>query len=334
MLHTTSDQKLSGNPIDDVIGSSIKYAAIVSAAKLGVMKALNEQHLTIDELASRLEVSARGLQALVDVLATLGYVEVADGKYGPGEIARRWLSPDEKLDFTPALLWGYELWNVLWDLPDAIRHGKPQRSLWQRWENNPRAGADFSDYMKVKSRLTLASIVEALPMPREARRLIDLGGSHGLHAMALCSRYPNLHATVMDLPEALANTKRAVADARLEQRVTLKPGDFLKDDMGRGYDAVLLFEIVHNHTPDENRELIARASRALNPGGIVAVLEDVKEHALDEHNAAFSLAMFACSGDRTYARDEIAAWLKGAELSRIEQVKLPSSVSLMIGHKA
>jgi 2-polyprenyl-3-methyl-5-hydroxy-6-metoxy-1,4-benzoquinol methylase len=331
MFHTTDDTTLAGNPIDDVIGSSIKYAALVVAGKLGVLRALDGRPLTAAELATAIGASERGTTALADVLVTAGYLDLVDGRYQHGPVARRWLSADAPQDFTPALLWGYELWKVLWDLPQAVRDGKPAQSLWERWVDNPQAGKDFSDYMKVKSTLTVDSIVEAAPLPDGARRLLDLGGSHGLHSMAFCRRYPALHATIMDLPEALASTGDAIAAAGLADRISLRHGSFFEQEFGEGYDVVLLFEILHNHTPSENRALLAKAARALRPGGKVIILEDVKAEKLEEHNAAFSLAMFACSGDRTYGLDEFDAWLESAGFDRGELVPLPSSVSLVIG---
>lgn len=330
MFHTTHNEQLIGNPIDDVIGSSIKYAAIVTAAHIGLFRALESGPMTSEELASSLSASEQGISILADTLVPLGYLEQQDGRYASGPVARRWLNPKERLDFTPALLWGYELWKVLWDLPQAIRDGKPAQSLWERWADNPKAGADFSDYMKVKSTLTLPAIVEHLPLPAQAKRLLDLGGSHGLHSMGLCRRYPALEAVIMDLPEALANTGEALKEAELSDRIRLQPGSFLKDEFGTGFDVVLLFEILHNHTPEENRTLLERAHRCLRPGGRVVVLEDVRGKGIDEHNAAFSLAMFACSGDRTYSKPEIEDWMTSAGFKRVQEIPLPSSVSLVV----
>ncbi|MDQ1019018.1 methyltransferase [Streptomyces afghaniensis] len=333
MFKTTTDAELAGNPIDEFIGNSIKYAAVTTAAKLGIFKALRQGPKRLDELAEAIGASPEGTQAVADVAAAVGWLELTDGRYGTGPLAARWLGEDTEFDFTPALLWAYELTNVLWDLPQAVRDGKPAQSLWERWAGNPQAGRDFSEYMKVKSRLTVPAIIDAVPVPEGARRLLDLGGSHGLHSMAFCRRYPELTATILDLPEALAATGDALAAEGLAERVTLRRGSFLTEDLGEGYDVVLLFEIVHNHTDAENRDLIARAAKALRPGGKVVVLEDVRGEELDEHNAAFSLAMFACSGDRTYSLPEIGEWLTGAGLASVEHISLPSSVSLVVGTK-
>ncbi|MFD0898997.1 methyltransferase [Actinomadura sediminis] len=333
MFTTTTDTDLRGNPIDEVIGNSIKYAALTTAAKLGVFRTLEDGPKSLHDLAKAIGADPDGTRAVCDVAAVLGWLERSADGYGLGPLAERWLHSGAEYDFTPALLWAYELTNVLWELPEAVRAGAPTRSLWERWADAPDAGRDFSEYMKVKSRLTVPAIVDAVPVPDGAERLLDLGGSHGLHSMAFCRRHPGLTATVLDLPEALAGTGAALAEAGLQDRVELRRGSFLTDDLGSGYDLVLLFEIVHNHSPETNRDLVARAAKALRPGGKVVILEDVRGEELEEHNAAFSLAMFACSGDRTYSFPEIASWLEGAGLHSVEHLPLPSSVSLAVGTK-
>lgn len=332
MFTTTTHEELSGNPIDDVIGSAIKYAAITAGAKLGVFGILRSGPLTGAALAGRLEAGEQGVQVLCDTLVVLGYLEADGDRYANGPIARRWLAEGPN-DFTPALLWAYELQDVLWDLPDAIRRGKPAVSLWERWADRPEAGRDFSAYMRIKSTLTVDDIVDAVSLPPNARSMVDLGGSHGLHSMAFARRHPELTATIVDLPEALANTPVAIEAAGLGDRVTTRTGDFLTDDIGAGYDVALVFEILHNHTPEENRALLRKTAAALNSGGRVVILEDVKGEHLDAHNAAFSLAMFACSGDRTYSLPEISEFLDQAGFHSVELLTLPSSVSLVVATK-
>ncbi len=187
--------------------------------------------------------------------------------------------------------------------------------------------------MRIKSTLTVGDIVDAVTLPPNARRMVDLGGSHGLHSIAFAQRHPELSATIVDLPEALANTPAAIEAAGLTDRVGTRTGDFLTDDIGSGYDLALVFEILHNHTPDENRALLRKTADALGSGGRIVILEDVKGERLDPHNVAFSLAMFACSGDRTYSLPEISEFLDQAGFHSIELLTLPSSVSLVVATK-
>src|SRR5262249_15588020 len=57
-------------------------------------------------------------------------------------------------------------------------------------------------------------------------RFLDLGGGAGTNAIAFCQAYPDLTATVFDLPATLRLTEQTVKEAGLESRIALLPGDF------------------------------------------------------------------------------------------------------------
>jgi hypothetical protein len=63
-----------------------------------------------------------------------------------------------------------------------------------------------------------------------ATRLLDLGGSHGLHSIAFCRRYPGLDAVIVDLPTALTKTRATLVDAALSERIRLREGNLLDGD--------------------------------------------------------------------------------------------------------
>jgi len=80
MFKTTTDAELAGNPIDEVIGSTIRYAALTSAAKLGIFRTLEEDGpKTLDELAAAIGASTDGTRAVADVAAVLGWLTLETG---------------------------------------------------------------------------------------------------------------------------------------------------------------------------------------------------------------------------------------------------------------
>ena len=93
------------------------------------------------------------------------------------------------------------------------------------------------------------------------RRLVvrrrGLGGGAGTNAIAFCQTYPELTATVFDLPATLQLTERTVKEAGLESRITLRPGDFNKDELGGPYDVALMSDILHYQDFSTNAALVA-----------------------------------------------------------------------------
>ncbi|MBI5854226.1 MAG: methyltransferase domain-containing protein, partial [Nitrospirae bacterium] len=104
-----------------------------------------------------------------------------------------------------------------------------------------------------------------------ASTLLDLGGGAGTNAIAFCSVYPHLQATVFDLPQTLRVTERIVKDAGLDQRITLQPGDFNRDPLGGPYDVVLMSDILHYQDGAGNAALVKKVFTHLAPGGRLVI---------------------------------------------------------------
>src|SRR5260370_23284268 len=69
------------------------------------------------------------------------------------------------------------------------------------WE--PEMGAALARHYAGLASLALAlggEIVNRVRPPRGAARLLDVGGSHAAYSALFCRKYPQLQATIVDLP--------------------------------------------------------------------------------------------------------------------------------------
>jgi SAM-dependent methyltransferase len=168
------------------------------------------------------------------------------------------------------------------------------------------------------------------------RRLLDVGGGSGAYSIAFAQASATLRAEILDLPPVLPIADGHVREAGLADRVSTRAGDLRTDDLGSGYDLVLLSSICHMLGPEENRDLLARVARALAPRGRVVISDFV----LDEAGAGprqavlFSLNMLVGTpSGRSYRASEYAAWLGSAGLVDVARVRLPGPAHLMFGRK-
>ncbi|HET8720889.1 MAG TPA: methyltransferase, partial [Nitrospira sp.] len=99
---------------------------------------------------------------------------------------------------------------------------------------------------------------------------------------AFCQVYPNITATVFDLPATLSVTERTVKDAGLESRIALCGGNFNQDSLGGPYDIVLMSDILHYQTFETNQALVKKVYDHLAPGGRLVI----KDRFLDETGTA------------------------------------------------
>src|SRR4030095_14985263 len=158
-------------------------------------------------------------------------------------------------------------------------------------------------------------------------KMLDIGGSHGLYSIELCKKYPSLSSVILELPGAIESASAMATQARLGDRVQYKAGNALTDDLGGGiYDLIMINNVVHHFTEEQNILLAQKVARALKPGGMYAVGEVIRGKRPGEGGAIASvvgLYFSLTSESGTWSVEEISSWQQKAGL------KLQKSISLM-----
>jgi predicted O-methyltransferase YrrM len=302
----------------DVLLPMVRTAALIAAGQLGLFEALADGPLGVPALARKVACSERGVGDLALLLASCGYLLRAPAHEGEGPgyanapHAQRWFTSKGQLDYTPGLRWSGLSWELLGGLADAVRRGGPERVLWDVMNDRPHWGPTFSKYMDAFARHLGPDLVSRVRLPEGATRLLDLGGSHGLHSMAFCRAHPGLTAVLVDHASALTNTGATVTEAGLADRITLRPGDLREEEWGAGYDAVLLLSVIHNHSAADNARVLARIGAALRPGGLLVIHEYLADQPLSPYGAAFQLALLTETGTQQWTSQDLRGWLAAA----------------------
>jgi cyclopropane fatty-acyl-phospholipid synthase-like methyltransferase len=236
------------------------------------------------------------------------------------------------------ILFDASLWRAWAQLASSVRSGKPARSA-NMYQDDPRETEIFISAMDslVRARGDAAILTTVLDW-RRVVTLLDVGSGPGTYPIALCRHYPNLRATVFDLPGTLEITRRYVSAAGLEERIRLVSGDYRTDPIEGRYDAVFLSNVIHGEGQEENQKLMVKLANNLNPAGRLII----KDHILDESGvdppvgAIFALLMLLITtSGRCFTFGQVRSWLEPAGFSTIERIDLPApfTSSLVIGTK-
>jgi len=158
--------------------------------------------------------------------------------------------------------------------------------------------------------------------------MLDVGGSHGLFSVALCRRYPDLTATVLDLPEAIEHAAPLLAAEQMGERVVHRAGNVLTDDLGKeAWDLILVSQFVHHFDEKTNRELVCRLAGALCPGGVLAIMEvprPASPGAEGQTGALLDLFFAVTSESGTWSLEELTDWQREAGLEPHKPIRLKS----------
>ena len=292
--------------------------SVTAGVTLGVFEALAKAPASVSALATELGLDPRGSEALLVALTALGYVSLGDdGRFANREVAQRLLvpsSPDSIANFVgPQALLD---WDILRPLDEVIRTGQPYRLHEDRpddpgWEGYVRGLWEIQRQE--------ADYNAALVLIDDPRELVDVAGGHAGFAMAMCRRYPNLHATVVDLPPSARIGRQIVAEQGFDERISFREGDVFEVGVGDDVDVVSFFNLIHHLSEDRDQELVRMARQALRPGGCLVIGDSEKPvpGSRSENGALTSLLFYAWSGGQNFESSQIMAWLHEAGFAEV-----------------
>jgi SAM-dependent methyltransferase len=259
------------------------------------------------------------MQALLAALAAMGYLQTsADGRYRPAAAGAQLIgdSPHSLAHFVGA--YSAQAWEMLGGLEQLLRRREAPAS-----HARPVGDPFWEPYVRGLFELTRSEHEQnaRLVPVSTPRLLLDVAGGHGAFAMEMCRRFPQLRATVLDLPASAAVGRRIVAEEGFTERVSFREGDALEAPLGEGLDVLSMFNLLHHLDADAVPALLARAHRALRPGGCLVIGETERSEPGQPPSltgALSGLVYFVSSGTRNYSRAEIGSWLSSAGFARVE----------------
>jgi SAM-dependent methyltransferase len=319
----------------DFLGAQA-FRVACAAQRLGVFRELAHGPAGATTLARRIEADERGTALLLDALECLGYVRRQGDEFANSAMTAKWLPVVGcGLGFFETMV--HENWR---HLEETIRRGEPPISGYDWLDQDPGRWEEFQAGMLAVARMGSDEVVSKVRLPASARRLIDIGGGHGLFSVKFCRRHPALAATIFDQSQAAAAARQTIAAEGMADRVSLQIGDFWMDSLGGPYDVALLFNIVHAYSPDRNIALLTRVAEALAPGGLLVVLDQMEGWTAGPVAKAVTrlqaLNMFNAAAGQTYGFGEIARWYGQAGFRNVRRIRLFRSpgFGLVVGTRA
>lgn len=302
--------------------------SIMAATQLGIFTALESGSLTASAVATLCRTDPAATAKLLIALAGSGYVRAGGDRYTLTSVTRTWLLPDAPHSIYDYILFNYTQWEWLSRCEEFIRTGHPiafhDEMTEGEWDLYQRG-------MRSIARLTAPEVSRRVPVPANAHAMLDIGGANGVYAAALCRRHPDLHATILDLPEAIAAAATFSPPDDLSTRITYRADDALTADLDHdAYDLVFVANLVHHFDEATNRALAQRVAAALRPGGCYVIQDGVRERpsrANRQFGALGDLFFALTSAAGTWSFAEMAAWQCAAGLRPRRPIRLLTAPS-------
>jgi SAM-dependent methyltransferase len=303
---------------------------LLTGAELDLFTLLARGPISAGEVTAAIQGNLRGVTILLDALAAMGLVEKKGDRYTCPPPVAALLSKDSPTAVLPMVLHAVGLWQRWSRLTKIVRQGAANAKP-----------ASFGDAAQMRAFIGAMHVVGARMgrdvvaaiNPGSARDLLDVGGASGTYTQAFLEMCPGMRATVFDLPPVIELARERLGQAGLLDRVTLVGGDFYRDELPGGHDLALLSAIIHQNSPEQNRDLYRKIARALAPGGRLVIRDHVMspDRTQPAAGALFAVNMLvATQGGGTYTLDEIRDALEKAGFERVRLLQADAHMSALV----
>ena len=332
--HLLSRLNLLPIPLFDTpLGSGIAKV-LLTACELGVFDTLNQGSLTLEALAERLQCNPQGLQLLLQLLVSAGYLRRSRGRYRNSRMAQRWLTSSSPVSIAPYVIHSPDI-VAIWDhLPEVVRENKQvMRMPYEEDTSNPETKEALARHYAGLASLAIAlgsEIVRGVRLPGNVEQLLDVGGSHAAYSVLFCRKYPQLRATILDIQAGIEAGKRTALQTGMSDRMSFLCANIVQDDfssdLAATYDVALYFHIAHLLPPAINADVLKKVAQTLKAGGSLVFVDQVTDQTRGSRLASLMVQFMALTmttvGGTCYPFSTVKGWLEQAGMGSVRRHRL------------
>ena len=235
------------------------------AIKLKLFTILSGNEYSCENLTSQCSAKHDILEKVLIACCSMGFLKKNDDLYSNTELAETYLVEGKPLYQGNIIAHSTNVWDFWNNLPNEIL-------------DNPQSEDDIESHRNFilgMKNITMGGkgkfFIDNIDLSARTK-LLDVGGGPGTYSVLACRQYPELMATVFDLPETIAITREIIQQEKLDNRISVQEGNWETDELGQGYDVILFSNILHGPNSDTDMKL-KKAYRSMVPSGLLVIQE-------------------------------------------------------------
>jgi hypothetical protein len=260
-----------------ILSSSWVAQCCYAVAKLGVPDLLADGPRSVDDLAELCGADPDALARLLRGMASIGlFRRTAPRTYALTSVTECLRSDVPHSLRQMAVLDGEEVFRSFADILHTMRTGAPAFDMIY--------GEPFYDYLNANHEVaaTFAEAMNANQVPTalascdlsDVGTLVDVGGGSGGLLTEVLTAHPAMRGVLLELPEAVRQAAKLLAEAELADRVELVEGSFF-DAVPAGGDTYVLARVLHNWADEKALQILRQVRAAMAPGARLVVFEQL-----------------------------------------------------------
>ena len=292
--------------------------------EIGVFKELASGPKTLSQLQEAIGGSQRPLRAALDAAVALKVLSAQDDRYAASEAMLDCLGRKD----SPAYLgeWVaflHALAGPLLKLGEVIRTGIAPGTFFEDSTGDSGPAKTMTAAMDAYARTRGIEMVERLDFS-QTKRLLDLGCGPGTYSMTIVERYPQVWATLLDMPGPIAEARELAKARGMTERLEFSDVDARKYQPDRPFDTVLVSNVLHLVGPEGSPALLKRCYDFLTPAGRVIVQAQFLNDERTSPRWPTLLNLTQCVASehgQNHAITETKQWMEQAGFRNIQHVR-------------
>lgn len=311
--------------------------SIYVAAKLGIADQLKDKAKHIKDLSADNEVNTDSLYRIMRALASVGiFTEESSQVFGLTPLANVLLSDKEGSMRNLAIMCGEEPFKSWGNIFYSVKTGKPSFEdvykvpLFEYLSHNSKSAETFNAAMTDFATQMHTAILQTYDFSRY-KKVVDVGGGHGLLIKAILAANPHLQGILFDLPHVVAGAKANIEKASLLERCEIVGGNFF-ESVPSGGDLYILSTVIHDWDDEKALHILQNCHKAMNSDAKLALVEMViPEQDYPFFGKFLDLNMMVMVGGRERTQSQYQSLYEKASFNLSNIISTPSPMSLIEG---
>ena len=253
--------------------------------KFGILEALRDTPLTIEEVAGKAGISIYAAKVLLEASLSIGTV-IVDTETNKFSITKTgWFlltdpSTRVNMDFNQDV--NYE---GFFHLEEALKEGRPAGldhfgpwpTIYEGLSSLPqqvqKSWFGFDHFYSDHSFLQALQIIFSF----KPLRIMDVGGNTGRFAQRAVAYNEDVKVTIVDLPQQIGLMRKAVAGMPGEERIDARPMNVLERENGFPTDVnpdiIWMSQFLDCFSEEEILSILSRVKKVMHPGARLLIME-------------------------------------------------------------
>ncbi|PIE66554.1 MAG: methyltransferase type 12 [Desulfobacterales bacterium] len=292
-----------------------------------------------NDVASEIGTDPDNTELFLNALASIGLLVKKDGVFRNTELSDAFLVEGKETYLGDFLKFNESfLFKNADEMKTVIIKGFASHEEGEKENDALYSYMAMSNFARSGSSQAVAKAIANLPEFNGFTKMLDLGGGHGLDAIATVKMHPSMAGVVFDNAAGSQAATDNICKYGMEDRMDVLTGDYLTDSIGSGYDLIFA-KAALNFAGPNLESVVRKIFDALNEGGVfVSIHDGLTAERTSPETTVVSWLPFALSAiDVSLEKEQIPGAMTAAGFSRLEtqpyHFPLGGELDMVVGRK-